>query len=329
VSKVSLALLFLCAVLGACSRAGGGTEGHAAASAPIRIVLQTDWYAEPEHGGFYQALVRGYYRDAGLDVEIVQGSPSAKPLVVVATGKADFGISRSDELIVAVSRGIPVEIAGALMERDPQAILYHEGSGIRGFRDLNGRTLMAVPGSNFISVIEQIYGIRLSVVPSDFGITRFVATPDLLTQCFVTNEPYYARKLGAKVGVLLLSEGGFSPYRVWFTRRSFAEAHPDIVRAFTAASIRGWREYVAGDRSEADARLEALNPKMTPDFIAYSVGAMRSYHLIDGNAKEGDEPGRVRPQRIAREIEQLRALKLLDRPVTVDEVLDSAAGGDP
>ena len=313
------ALLVVVALCG-CRRAE--VPATAAAPALTKVVLQTDWFAEPEHGGFYQALVKGYYREAGLDVEIRQGGPSTKPQQVLATGRADFAIGRSDDIMLYASRGVPVVIVGAFMERDPQAILFHAESGIRGFGDLDGRNIMAVPGSAFLSVLERTYHIKVAVTPSDFGMSRFLADPNFVQQCFVTNEPFYVRRAGAHVGVLLLSDTGFSPYRVWYTRHDYIAAHPDIVRAFSAATARGWRDYLAGDRSAANAAIAALNPKMEPAFMDYSVGAMTEYKLIGGDPAAGDAPGRIRWERLEQQLKQLAEIGLLDAPVAVDQIFD-------
>jgi NitT/TauT family transport system substrate-binding protein len=306
--------------------AGCGRQEPAAPAGPDRpltkVVFQTDWFAEPEHGGFYEALAKGYYRDAGLDVEIRQGGPGTVPTTMVALGRADFGMERSDAIIIRAARGVPLVMVGAFMQRDPQAIMFHRESGIRSFRDLDGRNIMAVPGSAYLSIMEETFHIRVSVTPTDFGMTRFLADKNFVQQCFITNEPYYVRMHGADVGTLLISDTGFSPYRVWYTSRSFLAAHPEVVRAFGQATVRGWREYIDGDRSAADARIAALNPKMDPDFMAFSVQAMKTYGLVTGGTGGDADIGRIDPDRIATQIKQLAAIGLLDKPVTVGDVFD-------
>src|SRR5471032_999660 len=153
-------------LLAGCSRSAAPAASPAGTPALTKVILQTDWYAEPEHGGFYLALVKGYYREAGLDVEIVQGGPNMIPPQKVATGVATFAIGRSDDVAIANSRGIPIVMVGALMQRDPQAIMFHRESGIRTFKDLDGRNIMAVPGSNFIPILERTYAIKIAITPS-------------------------------------------------------------------------------------------------------------------------------------------------------------------
>jgi NitT/TauT family transport system substrate-binding protein len=316
----------LVGVLAALALAGCGEKAPPSAPgsalALTKITVQTDWYAQPEHGGFYQALVKGYYREVGLDVTISQGGPNAIPRQKVALGTVEFGVGRTDELIVAAGQGVPLVAVGAIMQHDPQAVMFHRQSGIRSFKDLAGRTIMAEPGAVWLKIVEKKIGLKLSLVPLDFGLSRFLADKNFIQQCFITNEPFYVRQQGAEVGTLLLSDAGIAPYRIWYTSRSFMTKNPEAVRAFAAASIRGWREYVDGDRKEADTMIRALNPKMTPEFIAYGVGAMREFKLVHGDAAKGEQVGQIDPVRLADEIAQLTSIGVLGRPVRLAEVFD-------
>jgi len=288
----------------------------------VRVVLQTDWYAEPEQGGFYEALAKGYYRDAGLDVEINQGGPTTRPEQMIATGQADIGIASSDNVIIDAGRGIPLVIIGAMMQHDPQAIMVHHESGIRSLKELDGRNIMAVPGSDFIPIMENLLHIKVAITPSDFGMSRFLADGNYVQQCFVTNEPYYVRRLGAHVDVFPISECGFDPYRIWYARRDFIGAHPEAVRAFGAASLRGWRDYISGDPEPANALIASLNLKMDSDFMAYSRRMMQAYKLVEGDPAAGEGLGRISRKRLDAQIRQLGEIGLLENPVAVDDILD-------
>jgi NitT/TauT family transport system substrate-binding protein len=287
-----------------------------------RVTVQFDWYAQPEHGGFFQALVKGYYREAGLDVVLEQGGPNLNPVQKVALGNAEFGIGRSDDLMVAAGRGIPVVMVGAFMQRDPQALMVHEESGIRSFRDLDGRAVMTVPGANFIPLMEKKYGISVSIIPLDFGLSRFVADPGFVQQCFITSEPYYVRQKGAHPRILLLTDMGYAPYRVWFTSKEVIAQQPAVVRAFGAASVRGWREYLDGDRAAADALIQSLNRQITPELTAFSVGAMREFKLVAGDPAAGEAVGRLDPVRVQTNLDQLHQLKLIGTPLKLADVFD-------
>ena len=319
-------LVLACALAASLLLAGCGDK--AAAPAPgggpalTKVVLQTDWYAQPEHGGFYQALVKGYYRAAGLDVTIEQGGPNAMPGQNIVRGNTQFSIGRSDDLILAASRGIPLVMVGALMQRDPQALIFHPDAAIHGFKDLDGRTVMASPGASWIGFVERKYGVKLSITPLDYGLSRFLANKDLVQQSFITNEPYYLHQQGLDPGVLLLSDAGFSPYRVWYTSRDFIKQHPEVVRAFTEASIRGWSEYLNGEHREADAMIQSLNHSITPEFTTYCVAAMKKYLLVAGDPARGEVIGQIDPARIEEELKQLTEIGILTQPMQVSDVLD-------
>lgn len=286
-----------------------------------KIILQTDWYAQPEHGGFYQALVKGYYKELGLDVEIVPGGPNSLGIQKVAQGVAHFAIGRSDDIIIAASRQVPLMIQGALMQHDPQAILFHKESGIKSFEDLDGKTIMATPGTAFIRIMENTYDIKINVTPLDFGVNRFLADKSFIQQCFITNEPYYVAKEGANPGTLLLSKSGFSPYRIWFTSRGFAKANPEVVQAFNEASIRGWNDYLTGDRTEANAIIEATNPQQDKDFMAYVVNSMIENKLVTGHPEKGEATGQITKERIQKQIDQLASINMLESEVKIEQVL--------
>jgi NitT/TauT family transport system substrate-binding protein len=164
--------------------------------------------------------------------------------------------------------------------------------------------------------------VKISVTPLDYGLSRFMANKDFVQQCFVTNEPYYVRQQGVDPGVLMLSETGFAPYRVWYTSRDFINKNPEAVRAFTAASIRGWNEYITGDRQEADVRIRSLNKGITPEFSDYCAAALRDNLLVAGDPNKGEATGRIDPARLAEEVRQLKELGMLGQQVKVTDVFD-------
>jgi len=276
----------------------------------IPVTLQTDWYAQAEHGGFYQALVEGYYEEVGLDVTINQGGPNAAGTQKVVSRNTEFSIGRADDIIVHASNNLPLVIVAALMQHDPQAFLVHEESGIRGFEDLDGRTVMTTPGSPMVRFLEKRYGITLNVVPIDYGMSRFLADKEFVQQCFITNELFYIKQAGANPRTLLVADSGFDPYRVIFTNRNYAEQNPEVVKAFVAASIKGWKSYMTGPRDRANALITKLHPKMTPEFLDYSVRTMLENHLVGGN-ESVDQTGLIQPARMQKQIDTLLDVGLI------------------
>src|SRR3954467_12182061 len=136
-------LLLTILVAAGCGRKEGPNplSAHAQHGALRKVVLQTDWFPQAEHGGFYQALAKGFYREAGLDVDILPGGPGAGIKLKVAKGDADFGMNRSDDVIMAARQGMPLMIVAATMQHDPQAVMVHAESPVKTLRDLEGRTV--------------------------------------------------------------------------------------------------------------------------------------------------------------------------------------------
>jgi NitT/TauT family transport system substrate-binding protein len=292
------------------------------AGALIKVRFQTDWFPEPEHGGYYQALAKGFYEAEGLDVAILPGGPNAGFLTTVATGRADLGMSNGDDVITAVARGVPVRIVAAEMQHDAQGILYHEENPVRSVRDLDGKIIMAGPASVWVQLIQKRYGIKFNLRPLAGDLARFMNDPTFLQQCFVTNEPYFAHERGAKAGAVLVAGlcPEYDPYRVMFAGRGYLAANPEVVRRFVRASVRGWVDYLTGDPAPANALLRRLRPDLTDDFIAYSVRAMKDYRLVLGTAARGERMGLMTRERLQRQVDLLREVGALDTPVTVDDV---------
>jgi NitT/TauT family transport system substrate-binding protein len=287
----------------------------------FKISFQTDWYPQAEHGGFYQALIEGYYAAEGLEVEILPGGPNTGSKELVALGKVQFAIGKSHDVLIQASKGVPFVMAGALLQHDPQALLFHKENPIHGFKDLDGKRIMAGTGTAFVELLRRKYQIEFELLPLDYGLGQFLRDKTFIQQCFITSEPYYARIQGANPGALLIKESGFDPYHVWYARTDFALKYPEIVEKFSRASIKGWQEYLFGDRSKADALLASLNPKLDEEFIAYSVGALIEHNLVTGSTGQPTAIGQIDPERIAAEIKQLNELGFMDGLVEVNSVL--------
>ncbi|HYC72129.1 MAG TPA: ABC transporter substrate-binding protein [Opitutaceae bacterium] len=307
--------------LAACSRPPA--DAPKAADGRVKVRFQTDWFPQPEHGGYYQALAKGYYAAEGLDVEILPGGPNAQVMAGVATGRADLGMTNGDDMIVAVARGLPLRMVAAEMQRDAQGILFHQERPIRSLRDLDGKTVMAGAGSTWIEVVQRKLGIKFNLQPLVGDLARFMNDPQFIQQCFVTNEPYFATQRGAKVGALLIAspELGYEPYRVIFGGRDFIERNPEVVRKFVRASIRGWVEYLTGDPEPANALLRKLRSDLPEDFFSYSIKAMKDYQLVLGDPRRGEAAGQLRADRLSRQIALLQEIGVLDRAVTLEEVV--------
>jgi len=280
------------------------------------VSFQTDWYPQPEHGGFYTALAKGYYKDEGLDVTILPGGPYVADEALVAQGQIQFAMNSSDHMLEAIANANePIVAIGATMQHDPQGIMVHANSPIHSFADLNGQTLAAKPGATWWEFIRTKFHLdHVHEIPATFSVANFIQDPSYNQQCFLTSEPYFAAKGGAPARVLLNRDAGYDPYRVFFTSRGYMQRHPDVVAKFTRASIRGWKDYMQ-DPAVANAMIEKLNPAMSPDWAAYSYKTLKAGNFITGDDPSGDQTGQFDPARWQTQYEQLHALGVLHHPI--------------
>ncbi len=321
--RLRLWSLVLCASLAAgCGRpstpAGAADSKVSGAKPLLKVGFQLDWYPSPEHGGIFEALAKGYYRDAGLDVTIAPGGPGSFPLPIVGTGRMEIAMGRADDVMIAVQQGLPLLIVGAQMQHDPQAIMVHDDGPVKTFKDLEGRSVMSGPGAHWVGYVQKHYGVNFNVIPTDYGVGRFMSDKGFIQQCFITNEPFFVEQQGIKTRALLIAGDGYDPYRVIFTNRKFAESHPEALRAFMAATIRGYTEYLNGDSRPARQRIQAENPSQTDPIFDYGIAAMKRYRLVEGDPAKGERMGFITPERMTELQKTLVELKLLDAPMPLD-----------
>lgn len=314
-------MLVLAVLAGGCAR----KEAVVIPATGLRkVVLQSDWFPQAEHGGFYQALAKGYYREAGLDVEILPGGPGATIKLSVAKGTADFGMYRSDDVIVAASRGLPLIMVGAVLQHDPEALLVHEASPVKSLEDLNGRSVIAPPSMTWIPYVKKKYGITFDLRPLNYGLAVFLADPQAIQQCMMTSEPYFAEQRGVKVRTVPLASSGYDTYHTIICRRELVRTSPDMVKAFVAASIRGWRDYLEGDPAPAHALILKRNSQMSTGQLEYSRRALIAHALVTGDPAHNEHIGRISMKRIQQQIDVLTEVKILEAPVTAASVATRA-----
>ena len=286
-----------------------------------RVTLQTDWYPQPEHAGFYTAELDLLFQANDLEVSIRPGANIKNIPQMVATGRIEFGIGTSDNVFTAISRGAPLIALFPYFQRDPQCIMVHESSDVFSLEDLDGRVLMINPGVAYVQYLGKKLGVKPQLVPLDYSLARFIADPEFAQQCFLTSEPYYLREQGIDVRLLPLANSGFNPYRIAYTNRDFYENNREVVRAFTAASLEGWRTYMESDGTAVHAYLATLNPQQTPAFTSFTKQAMEQYQLISGTRDKGESLGNFDRKRLSLHLQHLSELQLLDRELDIETVV--------
>ncbi len=291
----------------------------------FRITVQLDWIPEPEHGGLYQAQARGFFAAEGLDVTLIPGGPNAFVMPNVATGKADIGQADSTNTLLQQAEGLPVVQFAAVFQDDPSGILVNADSTVHRFQDLNGRTIIARPEWAFLKFLQKKYALTFNIVPQNFSVAAFLGNKEALQQGYFIAEPYHITHAGGKMPRFLSTwDAGFRAYAVLVTNHRFARSHPEELKAFMRAYVRGWRDYLEGDPTPAHTALKKANPNNTDDFMAFSRGAIIREKLVTGrDAGDGvRQIGRLDPARYATQIAQLEELGIL-RPgkITVDQAI--------
>jgi NitT/TauT family transport system substrate-binding protein len=272
----------------AAAMAGNLPAGEtAAAQALDKVSFATNWVAEAEHGGFYQALADGTYRRYGLDVTIVPGGPQANNRLLLVVGKIDFYMSANTlQSFDAAAQNTGTVVVASMFQKDPQVLIAHPGRGVNDLRDLKGRVLFVSKEgmASYFQWLKANYGMAdAQVRPYTFNPQPFLADTDSAMQGYVTSEPYAIEKeTGVKPKVILLADHGFSSYSTLIeTRRDLIDGKPDVVQRFVDASIIGWYNYIYHDNKPGNDLIKRQNPEMTDALLAYSVAQMKDYGIVD------------------------------------------------
>jgi len=268
--------------------AAAAVSAAPAASQPLdKVSFGTNWVAEGEHGGFYQALADGTYRRYGLDVTIEPGGPNANNRMLLLVDKLDFYLSANTlQGFDAVAQNVPTIEVAALFQKDPQVLIAHPDQGIDKFDDLKKLTLFVSREgmATYHQWLKADFGFKDDQVkPYTFNPQPFLVDKHSAMQGYVTSEPFAVEQAGKfKPKIFLLADQGFSAYSTLIeTRRDLVEKRPDLVQRFVDASIIGWYNYIYGDNAPANALIKSQNPEMTDELLTYSVTKMKEYGIVD------------------------------------------------
>jgi NitT/TauT family transport system substrate-binding protein len=265
-----------------------GALPQTVAAQPLdKVSFATNWVAQAEHGGFYQALADGTYRRYGLDVTIVPGGPNVNNRILLPAGKIDFYMSANTlQSFDAVEQNVPTIAVAAMFQKDPQVLLTRPDPRVNELQDLQRFTLLVSKEgmASYYQWLKADFGFKDSQVkPYTFNPQPFLVDPKTVMQGYVTSEPFSIEQQGKfKPKVFLLADYGFNPYSTLIeTRRDLVEKKPGLVQRFVDASVVGWYNYLYGDSGAANALIKKQNPEMTDDRLAYSIDKMKEYGIVD------------------------------------------------
>jgi NitT/TauT family transport system substrate-binding protein len=252
-----------------------------------KVSFGTNWVAEAEHGGFYQAVADGTYAKYGLEVTIVPGGPQVNNRLPLLAKKIDFFMSANSlQSFNAVEQNIPTLAVAAIFQKDPQVMIAHPGEGVEKFDDLKKVTLLVSSEGmqTYFKWMQAEFGFSPEKVkPYTFNPQPFLVDKKSAMQGYVTSEPYAVEKAAKiKPKIFLLADSGFNTYSTLIeTRRDVVENKPGLVQRFVDASAIGWYNYLYGDNKSANELIKKHNPEMSDELLAYSIDKMKEYGIVD------------------------------------------------
>ena len=259
------------------------------ALAQDKIVFATDWLAQAEHGGFYQAVAEGIYKKHGLEVTIRMGGPQVNGLQLLAANQIDVAMADGLQVLSAAEQAVPVVAFAATFQKNPTVIIAHPG--VKDLAALKGKPIAIGAASNntFWPWLKQKYGFTDGQKrPYGFSVQPFLADRNLSQQGFATSEPYSIEKAGIDPVVFLLADLGYPPYsEVLAATRANLIRRTDALRRFVQASAEGWKSYLANP-APGNALIKKDNPQMSDDLLAYGVRKMREYAIVAGGGASKD-----------------------------------------
>lgn len=303
--------LLLVALL--CATASAQTE-----SAPnelTRVRFVTNWFAEPQHGGFFAAVVDGIYEDYGLDVEIIQGGPQVAGRALLVAGRVELAMTDAAALLYARDQDIPLVSIFGTFQTLPQGLMFHAEEPLKDFSDLAGRRVAVSPGAGYWEFIEARYDLEgeVQVINYSGRLADWLRDTSLVTQMFVTSEPYTAIREGADPEYLRIADSGFNPYtNIVIATETYIDENPEVLAAFVAASQEGWKRFLTAPLDYAEV-LSEYNDAMTPDFVVWS-NAQQLPYILDEEAMVGGI-GTMSAERWQTLYEQLLGLELVSEDV--------------
>jgi NitT/TauT family transport system substrate-binding protein len=297
-----------------------------AVHADEKFVYMTNWFAEAEHGGFYEAIAKGYYKQNGLDVTIKMGGPQINIIQLMAAGQADCVMGASDLQMMQIREGgVPVVNVAAIFQKDPQVMITHED--INSFEGLKDKPMLIAQSAHqgFWPWLKSKYGYTdAQARPYTFNVQPFVADKNLSQQGYLTSEPYAILKTGVKAHVLLLADKGYPAYGTTITcMDKTVKERKSALTSFLKASMQGWKSYLQ-DPAAGNVLIKKDNPDMTDDQLAYSVAKLKEAGIITSGDAQILGIGVMTEQRSKASFDMLVSLKLLDpSKVKLSETYDS------
>jgi NitT/TauT family transport system substrate-binding protein len=260
--------------------------GTASVRAQDKVSFGTDWKAEAEHGGYYQAIAAGIYKKHGLEVTLRQGGPQVNHAQLLAAGRLDFNEAPNSFISLNfVNESIPMVAVAAMFQKDPSVLIAHPGVGNDSLAALKGKPIMigADTRVGWWLFLKAKFGYTDDQIrPYNFNVAPFLVDKQAVQQGYLTSEPFVIEQQGVKPVVFLIADAGYTSYgSIIQTSKKLIEEKPELVQRFVDASIEGWYSYLYGDPAPANALIKKDNPEMTDEILAYAVARIKQAGIVD------------------------------------------------
>lgn len=297
------------------------TSASAHAEPLIHVVFHTDWKAQAEHGGFYEALALGLYKKAGLNVTIKPGGPQTDNTRLLAAGAIDLAmVSDSFQALNLAAKGADVKIIMASFQKDPETIMAHPGAGAQSLTAWHDRPIYMDDAFKFSywPWVKAKFGFTdRQSRPYAFSLTPWLQDTRALQEGYLSSEPFTATKGGVTPQLVVLADAGYPGYAgMVATTGKYLRAHPDVLRKFVQASQAGWAAYLTGDPSAGNALIKRDNPEMKDELLKYALMQMRSKGIVISGDAVRAGPGVMTAARWATIHREMSAVGLY--PKTLD-----------
>ncbi|MEM9771331.1 MAG: ABC transporter substrate-binding protein [Cyanobacteria bacterium P01_D01_bin.73] len=282
-------------VITACAGNSADPQAEKTPDGLDKVTMVTDWLAQAEHGGFYQALAAGIYEKYGLSVTLRMGGPQVSGSQLLLGGVADFAMSNSTQAINAVAQKAPIVTVAAMFQKDPRCIIAHPNTTVEDLGDLKDRPIFVTQASvnDFWGLLSNRYGFTdKQRRVYNFNPAPFLADNTSSQQGYITSEPFtLSQELGEKPVVFLLADYGYSPYATTIdTTRAVIDKKPDVVKRFVQASSEGWQSYLK-DPTPANKLIRKDHPEMPEDLLDYGVSTLKEYGIVRSGDAEANGIG--------------------------------------
>jgi NitT/TauT family transport system substrate-binding protein len=257
-----------------------------------KVTFGTNWKAQAEHGGYYQAVADGTYAKHGLDVSVRQGGPQVNHSQLLAAGKIDFNMGGNlFAQFNYTQANVPMVTIAAIFQKEPQVLLAHPNTGVKEPADLDDKTMFISNDGRqtYWLWLKQVYGFSDDQVkPYTFNPAPFLADTNSVQQGYVTSEPFAIQQQGGfEPVVLMMADYGYDTYSTTIeTSQKLVDENPDLVQRFVNATIEGWYNYLYGDNAAANAAIKKDNPDISDEQIAFSIEQMKKFGIVDSGDTE-------------------------------------------